>query len=122
MKRKIALFLVLALLGGMIAACTAPAAEKPAEQPAEQATEKPAEQPAEKPAEPSAEELAKADQEAADKETFYKLAKKTLGIEEENIVEFFGAVEHPILYTDCAHHHFHVPVYSRIVIRDPDTL
>ena len=70
MKRKIALFLVLALLGGMMAACAAPAAEKPAEQPA--ATEKPAEKVAEKPTEappaaPSAEELAKADQEAADK-------------------------------------------------------
>ena len=61
-------------------------------------------------------------QEAADKETFYKLAKKTLNIDEENITEFFGAVEHPILYTDCAAHHFHVPVYSNIVIRDPDTL
>jgi len=61
-------------------------------------------------------------QEAADKETFYKLAKKTLGIDEENIVEFFGAVEHPVLYADCDYHHFHVPVYSKIVIRDPDTL
>ncbi|MBR6365821.1 MAG: acyl-protein synthetase [Lachnospiraceae bacterium] len=61
-------------------------------------------------------------QEAVDKETFYKLAKKTLNIDEENIVEFFGAVEHPILYTDCACHHFHVPVYSKVVIRDADTL
>lgn len=61
-------------------------------------------------------------QEAADKETFYALAKKTLGIDEENITEFFGAVEHPILYCDCSHHHFHVPVYSNIIIRDPDTL
>ena len=61
-------------------------------------------------------------QEAADKETFYKMAKKTLGIDEENIVEFFGAVEHPILYCDCKNHHFHVPVYSKVIIRDPDTL
>jgi len=60
--------------------------------------------------------------EAADKETFYRLAKKTLGIDEENIIEFYGAVEHPILYTACPAHHFHVPVYSNIVIRDPDTL
>lgn len=60
--------------------------------------------------------------EEADKETFYKLAKKTLGIEEENIIEFFGAVEHPILYCDCKAHHFHVPVYGNIIIRDPDTL
>lgn len=61
-------------------------------------------------------------QEAADKETFYKLAKKTLGIDEENIVEFFGAVEHPILYCDCTAHHFHVPIYGNVIIRDPDTL
>ena len=61
-------------------------------------------------------------QEAADKETFYIMAKKTLGIDEENIVEFFGAVEHPILYCDCKNHHFHVPVYSKVIIRDPDTL
>ncbi|MBR5057102.1 MAG: acyl-protein synthetase [Clostridiales bacterium] len=61
-------------------------------------------------------------QEAADKETFYKMAKKTLGVEEENIVEFFGAVEHPILYCDCKNHHFHVPVYSKVIIRDPNTL
>ena len=60
--------------------------------------------------------------EAADKDTFYKLAYKTLGIKEENIVEFFGAVEHPILYVACPGHHFHVPVYSKVVIRDPDTL
>ena len=61
-------------------------------------------------------------QEAADKETFYKLAYKTLGIREENIVEFFGAVEHPILYCDCKAHHFHIPVYGNVIIRDPDTL
>ena len=60
--------------------------------------------------------------EEADKSTFYKLAKKTLGIDEENVVEFYGAVEHPILYTACPAHHFHVPVYSKIVIRDVDTL
>jgi phenylacetate-coenzyme A ligase PaaK-like adenylate-forming protein len=44
-----------------------------------------------------------------------------LGIEEKNCVEFFGAVEHPILYIDCEHHHFHVPAYARVIIRDPDT-
>ena len=57
-----------------------------------------------------------------EKAELYRLAESVLGIEEENCVEFFGAVEHPILYTTCKHHHFHVPVYSRIVIRDPDTL
>ncbi len=60
--------------------------------------------------------------EAVDKKTFYKLAKKVLGIDEENIVEYYGAVEHQILYTHCKNHNFHVPVYSRVIIRDADTL
>lgn len=59
--------------------------------------------------------------EQPDKKEFYRLVKEVLGIEEDHIVEFFGAVEHPILYTDCKCHHFHVPAYSRILIRDPDT-
>ena len=60
--------------------------------------------------------------EKVEKEEFYALVKEILDIEEDHIVEFFGAVEHPILYTDCSCHHFHIPVYSRVVIRDPDTL
>ena len=60
--------------------------------------------------------------EAVDKRTFYDLARKVLGISEENITEYYGAVEHQILYTHCKNHNFHVPVYSRVVIRDPDTL
>ncbi|MBR3866282.1 MAG: acyl-protein synthetase, partial [Butyricicoccus sp.] len=57
-----------------------------------------------------------------DKYTVYRLIEEVLGISERNVVEFFGAVEHPILYTDCKRHHFHVPVYSRVIIRDVDTL
>lgn len=57
-----------------------------------------------------------------DKTTFYELAEKIFGVKDCDIHEFFGAVEHPILYCDCRNHHFHVPVYSRIVIRDVDTL
>lgn len=56
-----------------------------------------------------------------EKKEFYALVKEVLGIEEDHIIEFFGAVEHPILYTDCKYHHFHIPVYSRVLIRDPDT-
>ena len=44
-----------------------------------------------------------------DKKTFYELAYRVLGIGDEDIVEFFGAAEHPILYCDCKNHHFHVP-------------
>ena len=60
--------------------------------------------------------------EKVDKEKFYELVLEVLGIGHENVIEFFGAVEHPILYTDCRCHHFHIPVYSRVIIRDPDTL
>lgn len=59
--------------------------------------------------------------EQTDKETFYRLAEKILGIGEKDIIEFYGAVEHPIMYTDCVNHHFHIPVYSRVIIRDCDS-
>ncbi len=60
--------------------------------------------------------------EKIEKQAFYDLVYEVLGIEEKNIIEFFSAVEHPILYTDCKCHHFHIPVYSRVMIRDVDTL
>lgn len=56
--------------------------------------------------------------EQVDKPTLYALSNEVLGIGEDRIREFFGAVEHPIAYTDCPHHHFHVPVYARVIIRD----
>ena len=60
--------------------------------------------------------------EQPDKSEFYRLSSEILGISEENIIEFFGAVEHPVLYCDCKKHHFHIPIYSRVLIRDVDTL
>lgn len=59
--------------------------------------------------------------EAVDKQIFYDLVKSVLGIEEENIIEFFGAVEHPVIFPDCKYHHMHIPIYSRVIIRDPET-
>lgn len=60
--------------------------------------------------------------EQVDKSEFYALAKKVLGLDDSDIIEFYGAVEHPIFYNDCERHHFHVPIYSRVLIRDPVTL
>ena len=57
----------------------------------------------------------------ADKETMYQLIEEVLGIPSSRCFEFFGAVEHPILYTTCKNHHFHVPIHSRVIIRDVDT-
>lgn len=62
-----------------------------------------------------------ADQEV-DKTTLYALVEHTLGIGEDHINELFGAVEHPVFYNTCLRHHFHIPAYGRVIIRDPDTL
>ena len=60
--------------------------------------------------------------EHADKGELYALAGEVLGIKEDHCIDFFGAVEHPVLYCDCKNHHFHIPAYSRIIIRDVNTL
>ncbi|MHB8128874.1 MAG: LuxE/PaaK family acyltransferase [Mobilitalea sp.] len=60
--------------------------------------------------------------EKVEKEELYALIEEVLGIKESNCKEFFGAVEHPIIYCDCKNHHFHVPIYSRVIIRDVHTL
>ena len=60
--------------------------------------------------------------EQVDKPTLYAMTKEALGLDDDRIREFFGAVEHPIAYFDCPHHHFHVPVYSRVLIRDKNLL
>jgi len=60
--------------------------------------------------------------EHADKGELYQLANEVLGIDRTHCIDFFGAVEHPILYCDCPNKHFHVPVYCRVIIRDVNTL
>ena len=57
-----------------------------------------------------------------DKGMLYEMAERLLGIGEETFHDFYGPVEHPIFYADCPCHHFHVPVYSRVIIRDIRTL
>ena len=57
-----------------------------------------------------------------EKSRLYDLVYKVLGIPEEDIHESFGAVEHPIFYNTCPKHHFHIPAYARIIIRDVETL
>ena len=61
-------------------------------------------------------------QQQVDKSVLYSLVRRVLGVGEEDIHELFGAVEHPIFYNTCPRHHFHVPIYSRVLIRDPATL
>lgn len=55
-------------------------------------------------------------------EEFREYAGKRLGLPHTCFRETYGAVEHGVGYTDCEHHHFHVPIYDRVLIRDPVTL
>ena len=57
-----------------------------------------------------------------DKPVLYDLVWRVLGIPEEHIHESFGAVEHPVFFNTCPRHHFHIPIYSRVLIRDVNTL
>ena len=52
------------------------------------------------------------------KPQLYASIHRQLGIELANCRDGYGAVEHAVPYIECAHHHFHVPVYSKVFIRD----
>lgn len=56
------------------------------------------------------------------RDEFYHLVERVFGIPSARVFEFFSAVEHNILYRCCKEGHFHVPVYSRVIVRNPDTL
>ncbi len=45
-----------------------------------------------------------------------------LGIDAAFVHEFFSLVEHPVPYCKCSRGYFHVPVYSRVIIRDSISL
>lgn len=57
-----------------------------------------------------------------DKHDLYALAEEMLGIPNERLRDGFGSVEHCIPYVECSQHEFHVPVWSRVFIRDVETL
>jgi phenylacetate-coenzyme A ligase PaaK-like adenylate-forming protein len=52
------------------------------------------------------------------KSDLYTLAEEMLGIPNERLRDGFGSVEHCIPYIECTNHHFHIPVYSKVLIRD----
>jgi len=56
------------------------------------------------------------------KEALFSMANDTLGIQRQNFKDHFSAAEHPINYVACENNHFHVPVFSRVIIRDVNTL
>lgn len=59
---------------------------------------------------------------AVDKQEMRARLAAGLGLSAERVRDMFGMVEHGVPYMDCAHGNFHVPVYGRIIARDPGTL
>lgn len=57
-----------------------------------------------------------------DKKKLYAMAEECLGIPAENCRDFYSAVEHSVAYPECRNHHMHVPVWSRVIIRDVKSL
>jgi len=57
-----------------------------------------------------------------DKTDLYHKIEKLLGIPGENCRDFYSAVEHSVAYPECSHHHMHIPIWSRVLIRDVKTL
>ena len=57
-----------------------------------------------------------------EKKELYSLVEEMLGIKNERLRDGFGSVEHCIPYVECKNHEFHVPIWSRVFIRDLETL
>ena len=56
------------------------------------------------------------------KEELFSLIHKYLGISLPRIRDGYGSVEHSIPYIECKNHKLHIPVWSRLFIRDVKTL
>jgi phenylacetate-coenzyme A ligase PaaK-like adenylate-forming protein len=56
------------------------------------------------------------------KEDLYNLAHEMLGLNVERLRDGFGSVEHCIPYVECKNHQFHIPIWSKVFIRDTENL
>jgi phenylacetate-coenzyme A ligase PaaK-like adenylate-forming protein len=57
--------------------------------------------------------------EAIDKNIYRHILAENLSISVEHIRDLFGMVEHGVAYVDCKLGNFHIPVYGKIIARDP---
>lgn len=62
------------------------------------------------------------DNQQIDPRIFREKVGQWLGIPASNVRDLYGMVEHGVPYCECEHHRMHVPVYSRVYVRDPITL
>jgi phenylacetate-coenzyme A ligase PaaK-like adenylate-forming protein len=56
------------------------------------------------------------------KDELYRMANRILGIQHQNFKDHFSTAEHPVNYIACENGHFHIPVFSRVLVRDVNTL
>ncbi|MCK5582485.1 MAG: hypothetical protein KAI33_01775 [Elusimicrobiales bacterium] len=63
-----------------------------------------------------------AEDKKVEKDVFRKRINECTGIPSENIRDGYGMAEHSAPYEECSSHRFHIPVYNRILARDPVTM
>lgn len=63
-----------------------------------------------------------AEERSIPKAEFRQRLAERLGIPESHIRDGYGMAEHSAPYVECARHRFHVPVFNRILVRDPATM
>ncbi len=56
------------------------------------------------------------------KPLFRSEVARILGIPSDHIRDLYGMVEHGVPYTECEAGRMHVPIHSRVLVRDPGTL
>ncbi len=59
---------------------------------------------------------------AISKEELFGLMHEYLGISLSRIRDGYGSVEHSVPYIECKNHKMHIPVWSRLFVRDVKTL
>jgi len=59
---------------------------------------------------------------AIPKEELFELMHEYLGISLSRIRDGYGSVEHSIPYIECKNHKLHIPIWSRLFVRDVKTL
>lgn len=62
------------------------------------------------------------DDQQIDPRIFREKVGRWLGIPASNVRDLYGMVEHGVPYCECENHRMHVPIYSRVYVRDPITL
>ncbi len=56
------------------------------------------------------------------KNEFQRQTSEALGIPLDNMYDLYGMAEHSAPYLSCTNHRHHVPVFNRILIRNPETM